>query len=105
MKNTTTAPIKGKGSLPVFSNIIAIALLFVVLLVLVGCERVLNAPAFNNMTAHEKNSEIIGEERDEIVGKVSQTIFDTVDRDNSKRSKRRVVQHPEVGKESFCSRR
>ena len=79
MKNTTTAPIKWEGS-----KWITIALLFSVLLVLAGCGRILNAPTFNNMTDAEKNSEIIGEEKDEIVGKVSQTIFDSVDRNNSK---------------------
>ena len=58
-------------------------LYFSVLLVLVGCGRILNAPTYNNITAYEKNSEIVGEEKEEIVGKVSQTIFDQVDRDNS----------------------
>ena len=76
MKNTTTATIKGVVG--------KVSLLLAILLVLTGCGRILNAPTFNNMTAHEKNSEIVGEEKDEIVGSVSQTIFDTVDRDNSK---------------------
>jgi hypothetical protein len=79
MKNTTTATIKGIGS-----TWIAVLLLLVVFLVLAGCGRILNAPTYNNMTAHEKNSEIVGEEKGEIVGKVSPTIFDTVDRENSK---------------------
>ncbi|WP_172370587.1 hypothetical protein [Sporosarcina jiandibaonis] len=76
MKNTITAPIKEVVS--------KITLLFAVLLVLAGCGSILNAPTYNNMTDAEKNSEIVGEEKDEIVGKVSQTIFDTVDRNNSK---------------------
>ena len=101
MKNTTTAPIKGRGGLPASSKRMTIALLFAVLLVLVGCERVLNAPSFNNMTAHEKNSEVIGEERDKIVGKVSQTIFDAVDRDKSKGQSIGVVDIPKSGKRAF----
>ena len=52
MKNTTTAPIKVKGSLR--AKWITIALLLTVLLVLVGCGRVLNAPTFNNITAYRK---------------------------------------------------
>ena len=103
MKNTTTAPSKGKGSLPVFSKGMSIAILLFVLFVLVGCEQVLNAPSFNNMTAREKNSEIIGEERDKIVGKVSQTIFDAVDRDKSKGQSIGVVDIPKSGKRAFVS--
>ncbi len=101
MKNTTTAPIKGNGSLPVSGKRMTIALLLAVLLVLAGCEQVLNAPTFNNMTAHEKNSEIIGEERDKIVGKVSQTIFNAVDRDKSKGQSVGVVDIPKSGKRAF----
>lgn len=76
MRNTTTAPIKRNGSW------LSIALLFIVLLVLVGCGRVLNAPSHNNMTAIEKNSEIVGDEKSEVVGNISKTIFDRVDRTN-----------------------
>ena len=101
MKNTTTAPIKGKGSLAVSNKRIAIILILSVLLVMVGCERVLNAPTYNNMSAYEKNSEIIGEERDKIVGKVSQTIFDAVDRDNSKGQNVGIVDIPKSGKRAF----
>ena len=78
MRNTTTAPIKRNGSW------LSIALLFIVLLVLVGCGRVLNATSYNNMTAIEKNSEIVGDEKIEIVGNISKTIFDSVDRANLK---------------------
>lgn len=71
MKNTTTALIN-RG----------ILLLFVVVL-LGGCNRYLNAPSFNHMTVVEKNSELVGDEKEEIVGNVSKTIFDSIDRSNS----------------------
>lgn len=48
-----------------------------------GCDRYLNASAFNNMTAVEMNSEIVGKEKEELVGRVSETIFDAIDRNNA----------------------
>ena len=78
MRNTTIATISLKGSR------LSFALIAIVLLVLTGCGRVLNAPSFNNMTAIEKNSEIVGDEKNEIVGNVNKAIFDSVDRANLK---------------------
>ena len=74
MRSTTTAPISR----------LSIVLLIIVLLMLTGCGRLLNAPSYNNMTAIEKNSEIVGDEKNEIVGNISKTIFDSVDRANLK---------------------
>lgn len=78
MKNTTTALINGKGSR------LSLALVVIVILLLSGCNRVLNASSFNNMSAIEKNSEIIGEEKKGIIGDVSQDIYQSIDRSNLK---------------------
>lgn len=78
MRNTTTALINVKSSR------LSLVLLIIVLIVLSGCDRVLNASSFNNMSAIEKNSEIIGGEKDEIVGDVSKGIYQSIDRANEK---------------------
>ena len=36
------------------------------------------------LQAYQENNEIIGSEKDEIIGEVSETIYDTIDRSNSK---------------------
>lgn len=71
MRNTTMALIS-RG----------ITLLFVIVM-LGGCDGYLNATPSNHMTAVEKNSEIVGDEKEEIIGKVSQTIFNAIDRSNT----------------------
>ncbi|GIO25464.1 hypothetical protein [Ornithinibacillus bavariensis] len=50
------------------------------LFVLTGCGQ---QPS-EKLLAYEENHEIIGTEKDEIIGEVSSTIYDTIDRSNSK---------------------
>lgn len=55
-------------------------LLMMSCLLLVGCSRYINAPTFQNITPEERNGEIMGTEKDALVGEVSETIFEEIDR-------------------------
>lgn len=69
MKSIITVPMNKKMMLLMMSG-----------LLLVGCSRYINAPTFQNVTPAEKNGEMMGIEKDVLVGEMSDTIFEEIDR-------------------------
>src|SRR5690606_40031031 len=59
-------------------NIIWISKILVCLLIVSGCQQ-----QTDKVQQYQTNYEIIGDERDDIIGEISNTIYDSIDRNNS----------------------
>lgn len=56
-------------------------IVLICLFVLAGCSQ--NSPKSKKVLSYQENSEIIGEEKEEIIGEISDTMYESIDRSNA----------------------
>ncbi|MFD1449614.1 hypothetical protein [Oceanobacillus sojae] len=72
-------------------------IVLICLFVLAGCSQ--NSPKSKKVLSYQENSEIIGEEKEEIIGEISDTMYESIDRSNAEAEEIVIGPLPREGEE------